>query len=68
MAGVYRIQTFFGFLYFFYIYKAPKPSVFCHVHIPFQFSSPYSCKEIFARSYKIYAGYTYSRLLHVDSC
>ena len=26
MGGVYRIQTFFGFLYFFYIYKAPKPS------------------------------------------
>ena len=24
MGGVYRIQTFFGFLYFFYIYKAPK--------------------------------------------
>ena len=23
MGGVYRIQTFFGFLYFFYIYKAP---------------------------------------------
>ena len=26
MGGVYRIQTFFGFLYFFYIYKAPKSS------------------------------------------
>ena len=24
VGGVYRIQTFFGFLYFFYIYKAPK--------------------------------------------
>ena len=24
MGGVYRIQTFFGFLYIFYIYKAPK--------------------------------------------
>ena len=24
MGGVYRIQSFFGFLYFFYIYKAPK--------------------------------------------
>ena len=24
MGGVYRIQFFFGFLYFFYIYKAPK--------------------------------------------
>ena len=24
MGGVYRIQTFIGFLYFFYIYKAPK--------------------------------------------
>ena len=24
MSGVYRIQTFFGFLYIFYIYKAPK--------------------------------------------
>ena len=24
MGGVYRIQTFFGFLYFFYIYKAPN--------------------------------------------
>ena len=24
MGGVYPIQTFFGFLYFFYIYKAPK--------------------------------------------
>ena len=23
MGGVYRIQTFFGFLYIFYIYKAP---------------------------------------------
>ena len=23
VGGVYRIQTFFGFLYFFYIYKAP---------------------------------------------
>ena len=23
MGGVYRIQTFFGFLYFFYICKAP---------------------------------------------
>ena len=23
MGGVYRIQTCFGFLYFFYIYKAP---------------------------------------------
>ena len=28
MGGVYRIQTFFGFLYFFYIYKAPKPYYF----------------------------------------
>ena len=27
MGGVYRIQTFFEFLYFFYIYKAPKPMV-----------------------------------------
>ena len=25
MGGVYRIQTFFGFLYIFYIYKAPYP-------------------------------------------
>ena len=24
VGGVYRIQTFFGFLYFFYIYKAPN--------------------------------------------
>ena len=24
MGGVYRIQTFFGFLYIFYIYKAPN--------------------------------------------
>ena len=24
VGGVYRIQTLFGFLYFFYIYKAPK--------------------------------------------
>ena len=24
VGGVYRIQTFFGFLYIFYIYKAPK--------------------------------------------
>ena len=24
VGGVYRIQIFFGFLYFFYIYKAPK--------------------------------------------
>ena len=24
MGGVYRIQTFFGFLYIFYIYKTPK--------------------------------------------
>ena len=24
VGGVYRIQTCFGFLYFFYIYKAPK--------------------------------------------
>ena len=28
MGGVYRIQTFFGFLYFFYIYKAPKATIF----------------------------------------
>ena len=28
MGGVYRIQTFFGFLYFFYIYKAPKHGKF----------------------------------------
>ena len=27
MGGVYRIQTFFGFLYFFYIYKAPKTAM-----------------------------------------
>ena len=27
MGGVYRIQTFFGFLYFFYIYKAPNSHV-----------------------------------------
>ena len=26
VGGVYRIQSFFGFLYIFYIYKAPKPS------------------------------------------
>ena len=26
MGGVYRIQTVFGFLYFFYIYKAPYDS------------------------------------------
>ena len=30
MGGVYRIQTFFGFLYLFYIYKAPK-STFCQL-------------------------------------
>ena len=28
MGGVYRIQTFFGFLYIFYIYKAPKCALF----------------------------------------
>ena len=28
MGGVYRIQTFIGFLYFFYIYKAPISSSF----------------------------------------
>ena len=27
MGGVYRIQTFFGFLYFFCIYKAPRPKI-----------------------------------------
>ena len=27
MGGVYRIQTFFGFLYIFYIYKAPNSSL-----------------------------------------
>ena len=26
MGGVYRIQTFLDFFFFFYIYKAPKPS------------------------------------------
>ena len=28
MGGVYRIQIFFGFLYIFYIYKAPKSLLF----------------------------------------
>ena len=32
MGGVYRIQTFFGFLYFFYIYKAPKLTVLPHAY------------------------------------
>ena len=27
VGGVYRIQTFFGFLYFLYIYKAPKLNI-----------------------------------------
>ena len=33
MGGVYRIQTFFGFLYFFYIYKAPKLVVEINVRL-----------------------------------
>ena len=31
MGGVYSIQTFFGFLYIFYIYKAPNCSLDTHV-------------------------------------
>ena len=27
VGGVYRIQTFFGFLYIFYIYKAPNATI-----------------------------------------
>ena len=40
MGGVYRIQTFFGFLYFFYIYKAPKSVGFRKLQVAILARSP----------------------------
>ena len=47
MGGVYRIQIFFGFLYFFYIYKAPYLSVGTCRHLYI------TCLQVLSEAYRV---------------